>query len=646
MCRFTLILLSYFLSCLCLITASQNAYAAEPLAKVEGDLPPALRSLIKDVIGEAETPPRSPAQARRRVEKARLSALSVLRSQGYYSAKIKAQLIESSRAIERDIEASKSEAKPPEAKPSEAKPSEAKSSEAKSSEAKPSEAKPSGPLQAILTITPDLQFKISPLNIIYMDGPPDIPQDLLELIKLRQGSPALSAKILAAEIQIINHLKSHGYPDARAHKRKAVVDHDSHTMRLTYNIETGLKTRFGEIEQTGSAYLVSSWPQMVAPFKSGDDFDIGKLNTLPSRILSTASFDSASAILSDKATLNDDGTVTRNVLLNIEQGLKNTLSGEAGFSTTDGSGLDISYQRRNFIGYAQSLTITATAKTNQISLGAHYNIPFAWRVDRGLDIAAEIAREDTDAFTGERIGGNILITQKLSKRLKASLGLGFEASKFETTQSETSQSENTEFNTTSFLIEGLGRASYDSRNNILNPSKGIFIEADFIPTYNFGEEDGFFTTTTLGASTYWRLSDKFIAASRAKIGTIFGGNLATIPLNRRFFGGGGGSVRGFGFQTISPINAQGELTGGRSLSEVSAELRYKGKGPLGFAAFIDGGSVTEREYPDFSDIRAGAGFGLRYHTSFAPLRADIAFPLNKRSRDDAFQLYISIGQAF
>ena len=588
---------------------SHASYAAEPLAKIEGDLPAPLKDLLRDVLGEAEAPPRSLAQARRRVKKAAESAMSVMRSQGYYGAIIDARIIEAPNITDDKDAAQRT------------------------------------PPQGVLKITTGPQFTLQNFTIAYDGGSesenapdikPDIKQDILNIIQIKKGGAALSAKIIAAELQITNHLTANGYPDATALERKAIVDHDTKTMALTYNIRTGLKTRFGDIEQTGTAYLVKSWPDMVAPFKAGDDFDLRDLNSLSSRVLSTGSFKSATAILSDDAVSNDDGTVTRNVLLNIEQGPKNTISGEAGISTTDGSGVDLSYQRRNFIGYAQTLTLLASVKTNQISLGAHYNIPFANRVDRALDINGEIAREDTDAFTGERVGANALVTQKFSRRFRSSLGLGFEASQFE---------ENG-FETTSLLFEGLGRATYDSRNNILNPSKGVFIEADFIPTYNFGEEDGIFTAATLGASTYWKLSDKFTAAGRGKLGTIIGGNLATIPLNRRFFGGGGGSVRGFGFQSISPMNDQGDLTGGRSLSEVSAELRYKGESPFGFAAFVDAGSVTEREYPDFSDIRTGAGFGLRYHTSFAPLRADIAFPLNKREGDDAFQVYISIGQAF
>ena len=228
------------------------------------------------------------------------------------------------------------------------------------------------------------------------------------------------------------------------------------------------------------------------------------------------------------------------------------------------------------------------------------------------------------------------MTQKLNKRTRAGLGFGAEASRYE---------ENG-INVESYVLNGLGRILYDTRNSLFDPERGHQLEGALVPSYNFGEADGFFTSAYFNGSTYTRVSDKIVLAGRAKLGTIVGGSLNTIPLNRRYYAGGGGSVRGFGYQTISPKDAGGTLIGGRSISELSGELRYKGDNPLGFTAVVDAGSVTQKEYPDFSDVRIGAGLGVRYYTSFAPLRADIAIPVNKRDGDSAVQIYISIGQAF
>ncbi|MEL7113613.1 MAG: BamA/TamA family outer membrane protein, partial [Pseudomonadota bacterium] len=291
---------------------------------------------------------------------------------------------------------------------------------------------------------------------------------------------------------------------------------------------------------------------------------------------------------------------------------------------------------RNVAGKAETLTVSATAKTNQIGLGLDYNIPYFMQWQRSLALQGEVAREDTDAFTGERASAGFIVSQRLSSNFSVGLGGGLEASQFD--QDGT--------NTTAYLFEGLGRATFDSRDDILDARKGVYVEARAIPVFNFGEEEGFFASIETGVSAYQSLSETLTLATRIKAGSLFGADQDTVPLNRRFYGGGGGSVRGFGFQSISPVNAAGDVIGGRSITEVSTEVRYKGESNFGAALFIDAASVGADDWPGWSDVRYGAGIGVRYHTPFAPLRADIAIPLNKRPQDDDFQIYISIGQAF
>ena len=63
-------------------------------------------------------------------------------------------------------------------------------------------------------------------------------------------------------------------------------------------------------------------------------------------------------------------------------------------------------------------------------------------------------------------------------------------------------------------------------------------------------------------------------------------------------------------------------------------------------AIVDTGTVGQSVYPTFKDVSTGAGLGIRYNPGFAPIRADVAFPINRRTGDAAFQLYLSIGQSF
>ena len=592
------------------------ANAAEPIAVIESDMSEKEKDLLRSVLGEVDSPARSLAQARRRAEAAAKSARSVMRSLGYYDADIRVEVIES-----------KAEAR------------------AASDEV---DAPVRRPPQAVLYVTTGQQFTYGDLNIDFKDGLPVNADVILDELKLESGKEALAARVVATELRLVNTLHAQGYPEAKALPRTAIVDHATKHMDVTYNLEIGRRTRFGEIEQTGSAYLAESFPKMIAPFENGELYSAKNINRLAARVIGTGVFDSATATLAEVGVDNADGTVTRNIILNVEQGAINTISGEVGYSTSDGSGLDVTYERRNFIGFAQTLELNARLKTNEIGAGVAYNIPYAWREDRELDLAADIARLDTEAFEGERVLANALLTQKFSRKFRLGLGFGLEASRFDQEGVET----------TAYLVEGLARAVYDTRDNLLNPVKGFNIEGAVVPTYNFGDEDGTFTTLTLAGSTYKRVSKKFILAGRAGTGTIVSRDFVTVPRNRRFYAGGGGSVRGFEYQSISPrvvttfVNADGETEtdieriGGRTLIEGSAEVRYKGDGPIGYVGFVDAGTVSREQASGLDDIRVGAGVGIRYYTAFAPLRADIAIPLNPRSGDADFQVYISIGQAF
>lgn len=590
-----------------------SALAAEPLVRIETDMNADEEALLKSVLGDVEAPARSLAQARRRVEKGAESARSVLRSLGYYDAEIKAEVVE------------------------------AKSD----GETQDGEGQRRSP-RSVLRIKTGDRYVFADVAIRYTDPPTEIADDLEALVAFDPGAFANSAQVVGAEIRLINALQARGYPEAKAQPRKVVVDHATKQMNVTYNVTTGRRTRFGDIQQIGTAYLHKSWPKMIAPFERGDLFKAAEMNRLATRVIGTGVFEGTTATLSDKLEENADGTITRDVILDVEQGAINTVSGEIGVSTSDGSGVDLVYERRNFIGFAQTLKLSATARTNEISAGVQYNIPYAWREDRELDLDADVARLNTEALDGDRVRANALMTQKLSKKLRVGLGVGLEASRFDLNGEEI----------IAYLVDGLGRAVWDTRDDILNPQKGVHLEAKLAPTYNFGEEDGAFTTVNLGGSTYKRVSNKFILAGRVLGGTVVSDNFATVPQNRRFYAGGGGSVRGYEFQSISPrrdvvtlteagdTEIDAENIGGRTLFEGSAEVRYKGEGPIGYVGFIDAGSVSRRYDPSFDDLRFGAGVGVRYHTTFAPLRADIAIPLNPRSGDADFQIYISIGQAF
>jgi translocation and assembly module TamA len=261
------------------------------------------------------------------------------------------------------------------------------------------------------------------------------------------------------------------------------------------------------------------------------------------------------------------------------------------------------------------------------------------RPDQSLLAGLRLAEDHPDAYTSRNVTGELGIERSLSKNLTAGLGLAIRFS-------EIDQFGDTErFG----LLSLPGHLDWDTSNDLLNPIRGGRLHMELAPYWDFTGEGLGFVKAYASYSRYIPVTadGDIVLAGRIGSGSIWGESGNEIPADLRFYAGGGGSIRGYAYQSVGPLK-QGEPEGGRSLFEISGELRFKITDTLGFVAFLDGGSTFSEATPDLGeDIKWGAVLGLRYYTKLGPLRLDIAAPLDRREGiDDAFQVYFSIGQAF
>ncbi|WP_253442703.1 autotransporter assembly complex family protein [Halomonas sp. Y3] len=126
------------------------------------------------------------------------------------------------------------------------------------------------------------------------------------------------------------------------------------------------------------------------------------------------------------------------------------------------------------------------------------------------------------------------------------------------------------------------------------------------------------------------------------IGAIETDDFAKVPPSLRFFAGGDRSVRGYGYESLSPRNEEGRLTGGQQLLTASMELQHRLTGSWWGAAFVDTGDAFDDWGPD--DLNTGAGLGVRWISPVGPIRFDIAHPFD--DEDNAWRLHFAIGPEF
>src|SRR4030095_7667625 len=137
------------------------------------------------------------------------------------------------------------------------------------------------------------------------------------------------------------------------------------------------------------------------------------------------------------------------------------------------------------------------------------------------------------------------------------------------------------------------------------------------------------------------------------------GNSKQIPLFERFYAGGIASVRGYARRRVGPLASNvlsprqcrfidcDEPLGGRSVVELSAELRHPVTDVIDVAGFVDAGQVSLASFDfPFNDLQYGIGLGVRYRSVVGPLRVDLGFPLDRRGDDAAWQVYLAVGDTF
>jgi translocation and assembly module TamA len=191
---------------------------------------------------------------------------------------------------------------------------------------------------------------------------------------------------------------------------------------------------------------------------------------------------------------------------------------------------------------------------------------------------------------------------------------------------------------------------YDGSDNLLDPTRGFRLSGRLSPELSMRGQRFTYARTQVDASAYHPVSDNVVVAGRIRLGAIFGASDFNIAPSRRFYSGGGGSVRGYGYQQLGPKDVDGDPIGGRGLAEFGLEARIRLRqfagGNFGIVPFFDGGSLTTRSLPNLSHMRYAAGLGARYYSSFGPIRIDVGVPLNRQKGDGPFAVTVSLGQAF
>jgi translocation and assembly module TamA len=510
-----------------------------------------------------------------------------------------------------------------------------------------------------IAVDPGPLFSLRSIRVLGPDGAELSEAELPErIVRLKAGDPAAAADLRAAEARIIYYFRKEGRALAKIASVAPVVDHAADVMDVTFTVDPGPIAPFGEATMNGPNGFDRRIARSFLYIEPGDPYSPRAIEDARNSIREIPAV--GGVRITEGTTLDPYGRLPYTV--EVEDRLPYAIGASAKYSTTNGPAGQVYVEDRNVFGGAERLRLQADVFYAPPWYVASQNISSFSSSDLGYRISASFLKP---ALFGTP---NDLLVDALVERMSTS-GAGFIG--YEVEDADAIAALRHRFNQnfwvqagieaqTGVATDALGRvnytlvgplvsASYDTTDSKLDPTQGVRLSGSVtgFPSALGSSVD--LIQAKARASTYYSIDpdSRFVLAGLVAAGAMGGADLADIPANWRFYAGGGGSVRGYPYNSLGPYGPFGAVVGGRSLFLISAELRARVTDTIGIVPFFDAGNAYASDFPNFSaPLYKAVGIGLRYYTAIGPIRADLAFPLEKRAGTGPVAFYVSIGQAF
>lgn len=501
-----------------------------------------------------------------------------------------------------------------------------------------------GEVAVTISATPGPRYAFGQIVVTGADAEPTaIARDALPF---NSGDPIRSIAVEGGEAQIALALPRHGYPFAKTGQRDILLDDTTHVGDYSLPLDAGPRSTFGGVRTKGNPIFDTEHLAIFPRFKRGALYDARLADDMRQALVATGIFSTVRVEPIDTGVKAADGSEIVDLEVTQRKGPWRSLSGSAGYGTGQGIKAEASWTHRNLFPPEGSLTVTATAGTLEQAGNVVFRRANAGRRDRTFQMGGGLSRTNFDAYQANTINIGVNWSRQSTPLWQKRWTWSYGAEIIGTNEKGAALTADGDRPRRTYLIGALPvQVQYDRSDDLLNPTKGYRLLARVSAESSLQGTLRGYARMTGQATGYYPVSKSLVIAGRALVSSIEGASLDDIAPSRRIYVGGGGSVRGFGYQQLGPKDAQNNPTGGLSSVEFALEARYR-FGDFGIVPFIDAGRLGDGVTPSLSHMRYGAGIGGRYYTNFGPMRLDIATPINRQPGESRVALYISIGQAF
>lgn len=367
---------------------------------------------------------------------------------------------------------------------------------------------------------------------------------------LRVGDPARAEPVLAAERRLLDRLLASGHPLAVVAGRDTVVNHDRRDMEVAWRLAPGPAARFAAPAVEGAKRVDAGFLQRYAAGRlENQPYSPDRLERARRSILALGPFASVRARAAER--LDETGRLP--TTFTVTERARHAIGISAAYETNYGPTVRAYWEHRNLLGGAERLRVEAevarigtggSVGEMTYRAGATYRDPGLFGRDLTLVVSLFALRERLEAYDRDAITGTVLFEQRLSERLFVQAG----------PTADFGRSGPPDGRLTQYQIAGVtfgGR--YDGTDSLLDPSQGWRLNGAVTPSWSFSTNGPFAPLRATG-STYWDVlgNRRSILAARGTFGSLLGSQLSDVPRHLRFYAGGGGSVRGYDYQSIGP----------------------------------------------------------------------------------------------
>jgi translocation and assembly module TamA len=479
--------------------------------------------------------------------------------------------------------------------------------------------------QVTIAIDPGEPVRLRNVDISLTGPAAELPafQELTKKPELAPGAQLNHGVYEDLKRGLLDLARNRGFAEARFETSRIDVYPDQHVADVSVQFESGPRYAVGTVTVNQDELD----PGFVAAY-----YELAPGLPYDNRLLTKAFLDlNNSGYFSSvdvRAMPADGATRTIPVEIDLKAAPRRLVSYGVGFSTDTGPRVRFGRTVRRFNREGHQLSLDSQLSPVVSEFTTIYRMPFGDPRYDWLNFNLGAKREETDTSLARSIEAGVRRVVDRPGAWSQTQFLNLVVEDFEV-GSQTGRPR--------LLIPGVDWTRIEG-DDALRPHNGS--------KFNFelrGADDNLLSDTSfvqLTAQAKWihSLSQRGRVLLRGRAGYTAESEFDRLPPSIRFFAGGDQSIRGYDYQSLGPVDANGEVVGGSRLLELSAEYEHQIRPRWSLAIFGDGGNAFHGT--DYK-MRKGAGFGARWRSPVGPVRVDLAWPV--RDGEHGVHLHISLG---